>query len=84
MRSMQNLINFKTTYSDWMHVSIGSQHSKLLINIISHYSANQKLELLTNMSILISELELMDTSTPTPTSAPAPVTGSTSMPRTNL
>ena len=48
-------------------------------------SANDKLEILANISILISELEQIDTTTPAPTSAPAstPVTGATSIPTTH-
>ena len=48
------------------------------LNIVS---ANDKLEILANISILISKLEQIDTTTPAPTSAPAstPVTGTTSI-----
>ena len=52
------------------------------LNIVS---ANDKLEILANISILISELEQIDTTTLAPTSAPGstPVTGATAIPTTH-
>ena len=60
---------------------VGQTFRQYKINILA---ANRKLSVLANISILISELELINTTTPAPTSAPAPtpVTASTSIPIT--